>query len=81
MENNEVLDMAINLMPILEYLSNKGVADFQCTPFAKSENHIHLWADFFKKCFPDAVPNDKGFAEAEYKGMRFTGYIEEADKR
>lgn len=74
---NTLLDICANVAHIMTYLHKKGVLSISGDEW-RSPEKIHLNEDVFKAIFPDAVPDDDGFAYAEYDGVKIVAIIKEA---
>ncbi len=80
MENNSLLDVCVCISRILTYFYTKGVISINGDPWTNT-GKIHLDEEVFKEIFPDAVPDEDGFAFAEYDGVKVVSIIKEAIKR
>lgn len=77
----EILDMAITMLPILHYLEKRGVSSFHTCLFDPNLEQVYIGADLFVQCFPDTVPDERGFAYATYNGVKFSTYFVQGEKK
>ena len=70
--NVAILDVVLNLLPILDYLHIRGIVAIDRS---KAEPEVTVMSKLFKEMFGD-VPREKdGYARATYNGIHFKAWI------
>ena len=80
--DNTILDMAVNLMPLMNYLYRRGIFSIHAWPDDEKHESVHLTAKLFMECFPDVIPSEENdwYVNAEYKGVKFTAYFSKYER-
>ena len=74
------VEMAINVIPILDYLQKNGVLMIHNNSIIGMKPSVIITADLCKELFPEAKPDENGYYVTEVNGVKVKGYWREDER-